>query len=715
MEEKKTLLITGGSGLLAVNWAISVREQYEVILLLHHRRILLQGVRTTFNPLDSLGECLSVLEKYKPDFVIHTAGMTNVEVCESNFDVAREVNSVLAKNIAIACNNKAVKLVHISTDHLFSGEQEFHTEQSSPHPINNYAKTKLEGEQQVLEHCKDALIIRTNFFSNGTKYRQSFSDFILNKLRKNETVNLFSDVFFTPILVDELSKRTHQLINLNLSGVFNVTSNYRISKYYNGIKLANCFDMDVALVNDISIDEKPNLVKRPKDMSLSNSKLCQALNLTLSSIDEQLQKLKKQHEDINNASQVTLETIPYGKHYIDEDDVQAVTDLLRNGMLTQGPKVKEFENKIANYVGSKYAVAVSSGTAALHLACLALELGNHDEVITSPNTFVATSNSVLYVNAKPVFVDIDKQTLNIDISKIEETIINSKNIKAIFPVHFGGLPCDMVKIKQLADKYDLSVVEDASHALGATYTNLSRVGNCQYSDMTCFSFHPVKGIAAGEGGMITTNSRKIYSMLTLLRSHGITKGNFEFPGISYPDNSIINMSEALENGELKRWYYEMQYCGYNYRITDIQCALAISQMDKIDLFLDSRRSKAKFYDEAFSEIQNIHPLQEHGRNNSSHHIYLVSVDFEKIGISRHQFMQKLADQGVGSQVHYIPVVSQPYYKNLGYKTENYPMTIRYYNHTLSIPLYYGLTNAEQKLVISSIKALCNKSQNENIL
>ena len=208
--------------------------------------------------------------------------------------------------------------------------------------------------------------------------------------------------------------------------------------------------------------------------------------------------------------------------------------------------------------------------------------------------------------------------------------------------------------------------------------------------------------------MVITNDKSLYHKLTLLRSHGITKGNFEFPGISKPDKLLINKDEALENGELKRWYYEMQYLGYNYRITDIQCALAISQMDKVDLFLDARRSMVKVYDKAFRDIPNITPLQAHGRDNSSHHIYVVSIDFEKAGVTRHQFMEKLAEQGVGSQVHYIPVVSQPYYQELGYKIQQYSITDAYYQSTLSIPLYYGLSDLDQKLVISSIRKLLDK-------
>jgi UDP-4-amino-4,6-dideoxy-N-acetyl-beta-L-altrosamine transaminase len=420
-----------------------------------------------------------------------------------------------------------------------------------------------------------------------------------------------------------------------------------------------------------------------------------------------LQTLKKQkNKDADN--QVVLDIIPYGRHYIDEDDIQSVVNVLRHGMITQGPKVLEFEKKVANYVGAKYAVAVANGTAALHLACMALGLGSGDEVITSPNTFVATSNSILYVGAKPVFVDIDNQTLNIDIDQIEQVIIDSSNIRAIFPVHFAGLPCDMERIKQLAVKYNLDIVEDAAHALGATYNDGSRVGNCQYSNMTIFSFHPVKGIAAGEGGMITTNDFDIYRKLALLRSHGITKGNFEFPGVSRPDNSLINKDDALENGELKRWYYEMQSLGFNYRITDIQSALAISQMDKIDLFLDARKSIAKRYDKAFKGVPNITPLQTLGRNNSSHHIYVVSIDFDKISMTRHRFMEELAGQGIGSQVHYIPVVNQPYYQAMGYNIEQLPSVNKYYQNALSIPLYYGLTNSDQKNIVLSISSLLNK-------
>jgi len=698
---KKKVVITGGSGLLAVNWALSVRHKFEVILLLHQKNISITDVKTDIVSLSSEGECASMLMRHQPDVLIHTAGLANVELCEFNNELADQVNIDITRNLSKACFNHGVKLVHISTDHLFSGEQEFVTEDSRCNPLNNYAKTKLIGEQQVLKELKDALIIRTNFFGWGPKYRQSFSDNILNQLKNSKSIDLFSDVYFTPILIDELVKAVHQLIDAKSSGLFNISGNDRLSKYEFGLKLAKLFHLDEGLINMVSIDDNSNLVNRPKDMSLSNAKFCKKLNYKIPSLDEQLKKFKKQ-ELVSASEQVLLEVIPYGKHYIDDDDINAVVKVLKYGMLTQGPKILEFEKKVANYVGSKYAVAVANGTAALHLSCLALNLSKDDEVITSPNTFVATSNSILYVGAKTVFIDIDKKNLNIDINKIEQVIQASNNIKAIFPVHFAGLPCDMERIKKIALKYNLAIVEDASHALGASYIDGSKVGNCKYSDLTVLSFHPVKGISAGEGGMITTNDKMLYQKLTLLRSHGISKGNFEFPGISLPDNSLINKDEAIENGELKRWYYEMQFLGYNYRITDIQCALAISQMDKIDTFLESRRSMARFYDQAFAEIPNITSLQLHGRNDSSHHIYVVSINFKKIGISRHQFMKRLAEEGVGSQVHYIPVVTQPYYQAMGYDIEHYPQTKDYYQNTLSIPLFYGLSNLQQQMVISSI-------------
>ena len=278
--------------------------------------------------------------------------------------------------------------------------------------------------------------------------------------------------------------------------------------------------------------------------------------------------------------------IPYGRHYIDDDDIEAVVDVLRDGWLTQGPRISEFEKQVAIKVNSKYAVAVSSASAALHLACIAAGLSKDEYLYTSANTFVASSNCALYLNAIPKFIDINYDSLNMCIKDLEKNIKSDGNLaKVIIPVHFAGYPCDMKEIKEIASLNNSVVIEDASHALGGSYTCGNKIGSCTYSDMTIFSLHPVKGVTAGEGGIITTNNKQFADKIKELRSHGIYKGNFDLPGISVGDERIINKTDAFEGDELKPWYYEMQQLGYNYRITDIQCALAASQLNKLDKFI----------------------------------------------------------------------------------------------------------------------------------
>jgi len=352
--------------------------------------------------------------------------------------------------------------------------------------------------------------------------------------------------------------------------------------------------------------------------------------------------------------------IPYGKHYLDQDDINAVIDVLQNGALTQGPKIAEFEQSIIDYTGAKYAIAVSSGTAALHLSCLVFGIKSGDQVATSTNTFVASANCALYVGAEPQFVDIDEDTLNMDLDQLEKICKDSSNLKAIIPVHFAGYPCDMERIQLIAKKYKSIVIEDASHALGATYSNGRKVGSCDFSDLTVFSFHPVKGIASGEGGAITTNDSSLYKQLLMLRSHGICKGNFDIPGIGDIGDDLINKKEAIEDNSLKLWYYEMQMLGYNYRITDIQSALATSQMKKIDLFIERRKYLVSRYDKAFKNCAYVQTTQIASREQSSNHLYIVKINFSKIGITRNQNMIKLREKGIGTQVHYIPVPMQPY-------------------------------------------------------
>lgn len=387
--------------------------------------------------------------------------------------------------------------------------------------------------------------------------------------------------------------------------------------------------------------------------------------------------------------------IPYGKHYIDEDDIKAIVDTLRNGLLTQGPTIESFELAIAQYVGAKYAVAVSSGTAALHLAALAAGVGPGKKIVTSPITFVSSANAALYAGGTSVFADIDSSTINISPEKLGAVLNTTTDIAAILPVHFAGLPCDMISIRSLANQYGALVIEDAAHALGSTYSNGQRVGCCSYSDMTIFSFHPVKTIAAGEGGMITTNNKNIYHRLLRLRSHGINK----------VDDSFLLPEQSETDGIQNPWYYEMQELGFHYRITDIQCALAQSQLKKIDKFIARRLELCRRYDEAFSKSTVCQPAQLTGRELSGNHLYVLRINFEALGVNRAVFMNELKLKNIISQVHYIPVPAHPYYQSLGFKVEDYPNSFEFYKEALSIPLYFSLTDEEQNYVISTIKRL----------
>ena len=392
--------------------------------------------------------------------------------------------------------------------------------------------------------------------------------------------------------------------------------------------------------------------------------------------------------------------IPYGRHYVDEDDISAVADVMRGELLTQGPKAAEFERLIAKYVGARYAVSVANGTAALHLACIAAGLGPGDEVVTTPNTFIASANCALYVGAKPVFSDIDPHTLNLDPEILSATFRQHSNIKAVIPVHFAGLPCDMPAIGEIAQQNGAMVIEDACHALGATYADGSRVGNCRLSAMTVFSFHPVKLIAAGEGGLITTNDNVLYKKLLLLRNHGMTK----------IEADLTDRDEGFENGRANPWYYEMQTLGFNYRITDMQCALAISQFAKLDRFHARRVAIAQRYDTVFANADGIRLPQYGERTRSANHLYVTRIAFDQLGLTRRDVMLALRKQGVGSQVHYIPVPYHPYYKANGLGAGSWPNAEAYYREALTIPLYFGMSDADVDAVIGAVTALLSRSR-----
>jgi UDP-4-amino-4,6-dideoxy-N-acetyl-beta-L-altrosamine transaminase len=385
--------------------------------------------------------------------------------------------------------------------------------------------------------------------------------------------------------------------------------------------------------------------------------------------------------------------IPYGKQHVDDEDILAVVECLKGDFLTQGPRIPRFEDAVAAYVGARYAVAVSSGTAGLHIAALAAGIGPGSALLTSPITFVATSNAAIYAGGTPLFADIDGDTLNISLTAIEESLVRYPEIKVISPVHFSGLPCDVAKIKSLVDNAGVVIIEDAAHALGSSYPDGSMVGCCKHSLMTVFSFHPVKSITTGEGGIITTNDEEIYQKLLRLRSHGINKGadTYLLPELAFTD------------GITNPWYYEMREIGFNYRITDIQCALGLSQLKKIDSFISRRRTLVKRYDKAFSGSKLIRPAQLLGRDHSANHLYPVRINFTAAGTSRANLMSELRRKGIVTQVHYIPVTMHPFYQDRGYKNSEFPNANNYYSEALSLPLYADLTDVQQDFVISSLK------------
>jgi perosamine synthetase len=394
--------------------------------------------------------------------------------------------------------------------------------------------------------------------------------------------------------------------------------------------------------------------------------------------------------------------IPYGRHYLDQDDVKAVVDVLNNGWLTQGPKVEEFEHNIAKKVGSNYAVAVSSATAALHLSCLAANLGPGQNAITSANSFVASSNCIEYVGANPFFTDIDPSSLNMCPKDLKSRLDLIRSISVIIPVHFSGVACDMDSISSIAKNNEAIVIEDASHALGGKYLSGENIGCCKYSDMTVFSLHPVKGVTAGEGGVITTNDKSLYTKLMRLRSHGICKGNFDFPGVSVLNDELVHRSEASENGKLNPWYYEMQQLGFNYRITDIQSALASSQLNKLDMFMRRRIEITKIYDDYFKDNKFVQKTQVNTRGISANHLYIIRINFKQIKLTRSKFMNLLKAQGIGSQVHYVPIPMHPYYSSRGFNINDYIETENYYREALSIPIFYGLDDSSVNYVAEKI-------------
>ena len=383
---------------------------------------------------------------------------------------------------------------------------------------------------------------------------------------------------------------------------------------------------------------------------------------------------------IHKGKAIRKDYLSYGRQYVDDDDINAVVKILQSDYLTTGPQIEAFEKSVADYVGSKYAVAVSSGTAALHMACYAAGITKGDEVIVAPLTFAASANCVLYCGGTPVFADVNGQSYNIDPKEIAKQI--SSKTKAIIPVDFTGQSVDIDEIRRIAAKHNLLIIEDSAHALGSEYKG-KKVGT--QADMTVFSFHPVKPITTGEGGMVVTDDEGLYKKMLLFRSHGITR-----------DPELLTKNEGP-------WYYEQKDLGYNYRITDIQCALGISQMNKLNDFIERRRSIVKLYDEALADVVEVVTPYEEDFSNSGWHLYIIKLNLDMLKGTRKEIYTALQCENIGVNVHYLPVYLHPYYKSLGYKEGLCKNAEYLYERIITLPLFPGMTDQDITDVINGVK------------
>jgi len=380
--------------------------------------------------------------------------------------------------------------------------------------------------------------------------------------------------------------------------------------------------------------------------------------------------------------------IPYGRQEITQEDIDAVVEVLKSDFLTQGPKVPEFENTVARHVGAKFGVAVNSATSALHVACAALGLGEGDWLWTSPVTFVASANCGLYCGAKVDFVDIDPRTYNLCPDALERKLEQAREQdrlpKVVVPVHLCGQPCDMERMKALSELYGFRIVEDASHAIGGKYQG-EFIGSGRFSDITVFSFHPVKIVTTAEGGMAVTNDAELAQRMEMLRSHGITRDPARMT--HEPDGP---------------WYYQQVDLGFNYRMTELQAALGVSQMARLDDFVKRRHELARRYDELLADLPVVTPWQ-HPDSYSGLHLYVIRLKLGEIRASHREVFESLREQGIGINLHYIPVHTQPFYEAMGFAPDDFPESMRYYNEAISIPMYHGLTFEQQDAVVEALK------------
>lgn len=688
----KKILVLGSTGLLGSALVLKLKKKYKIFCNINKKKIFFEGVEycslvNEFQKIDKL-KLVNYIKKNNIEIIINCIAITNIDSCEKHPNKSFKVNFQIVETLSEVCSEINIKLIQISTDQIFKINKNFKNEKDKTFPLNIYGKHKLMAEDIVVKNCKNYIIIRTNFFGHDPK-KSKFTDKILEN-STTQKINLYSNYFFSPIYTGELSKIIGKAIQYKINGLYNICGNEKISKYDFGKQLEKYSTKKLTLNKKKLVNNTNKLenARRNFNLSISNNKIKKDLKIKIPSFNKQV---KQFFIDRDKTLSILNHKIYYGRHSISENDIQNVTNTLKYKALTQGSKISEVEKQIANYVGSKYCVLVSSATAGLHISYQAAGLKTNSSFITSPITFLSTGNAGLLLGAKPHFLDINPETLNIDENLILDEIKKTNKIDAIVPVHFGGMPVNLKKIYNKTKSKNIKIIEDAAHAFGSKYDCGSRVGSCKYSDMCVFSFHPVKIIAGGEGGAVTTNSKNLYEKLIALRSHGI--GN---------QNQFKNTKYGYTNNKKNPWFYEMRLLGYHYRQTDIHASLIESQLKRVEIFLKKRSSIAKSYDNFFKKKKNIYITQSNFRKLSAKHLYILKFNFKNLKINRQELILKLRNCGIFTQVHYIPLVIQEFYKKLGYNTRNLDNAMEYYENCLSIPIYFDLTNEQRKYVENTI-------------
>jgi len=707
-QQKRKILITGVSGLLGSNLAYCLRDRYDVHGLYHTHELRIDKVPVLSCDLRDAEQIRDVIETIGPDVVIHCAAQADVEICEEHPDQAETMNVAATRNVIAALSSSPAKLIYISTDLVYGGTKGDNAEEDTD-PQNVYGRTKLKGEEESLKR-PGALVLRTNFFGWSIFKSRSLAEWIVQELRSQKQIKGFTDVITSTMYTFELAELTARAIEKDLAGVYNLGSADSLSKHDFAVVIADRLGFDKKLITPISVDNFDFKAKRSKNLSLNVGKLSRALGTDIPAIEVSLDRFvedyKKGVRDLIRPNDhprnvyPQLDYLSYGRQSIDEADIEEVVKVLKSSNLTQGPKIAAFEEEVCRLTGAKYAVAVNAGTSALHIACLAAGVKEGDEGITSVNTFVASANCIVYCGGRPVLGDIDPKTYNIQPEEIEHKI--NGRTKVVIPVHFAGQSCDteaiqrIVRAKEKEYGHRIYLIEDAAHALGSLYRK-TKVGSCAFSDMAIFSFHPVKHVTTGEGGMVLTNDPALFERLRSLRSHGIIGDEERFV---YP---------VAEDGEKQGpWYYEQQFLGHNYRITDIQCALGLSQLKKLPAFMKRRKAIVAYYNQELGGLPWARTPFESPDGESNLHLYVLLIDFKKINKTRARCMEELREKRIRAQIHYIPVALQPFYRErFGTDINDYPNVKDYYGRCLSIPLYPGMTDEETQYVVKCIKELAS--------